>query len=47
MHPHETIILAEQRRAELIDEAAAVRRVRRRPGRRSLRHRFGRRSGAS
>lgn len=47
MNPHETIVLAEQHRAELIDDAANARRYRRRPGRRTLRDRLARRPGGT
>jgi hypothetical protein len=47
MNHHETIVLAEQHRAELIDEAAALRRTRRLTRHRSRRHWFGRRPDAA
>ena len=47
MNPHETLALAEQHRAELIEDAVIARRYRRRPAHRSLRHRFSRRSGGT
>jgi len=46
MNHHETIVLAEQRRAELIDDAAALRRARRLPRHRARRDWFGRRRDA-
>lgn len=47
MNSHETLVLAEQHRAELIDDAAIARRYRRRSPRRSLRQVFARRSGGT
>lgn len=46
MNPDETLAMAEQHRADLIHDAVTANRYRRRAGRRTRRHWFGRRHDA-